>query len=96
MFRTLGILVGLLAVVLLSCVFLTILIDAIAHPEVTESRCYIKCTKTMYYLGRETAQLEMPDTGISRQALCSSLCSLRESIRVMVDSRKKSLEEMEQ
>jgi len=84
--------IGQLVVGAIVCVIVTVTIDAIAHPEVTEMRCNIKCAKSLHYLGRESAQLEVPDTGIPRQVLCSPLCSMREVIRRAVDGRKKSLE----
>jgi len=83
---------GQLIVGVLLCIVVIITIDAIAHPEITEVRCNIKCSKSLHYLGRESAQLEVPDTGIPRQLLCTPLCSMREWIRRAVDGRKKSLE----
>jgi len=61
--------IGQVVVGALLCVVVTITIDAIAHPEVTEGRCNIKCAKSLHYIGRESAQLEVPDTGIPRQVL---------------------------
>ena len=59
--------IGQLVVSAVICVMVVITIDAIAHPEVTELRCNIKCAKSLHYIGRESAQLEVPDTGIPRQ-----------------------------
>ena len=88
MFQT----IGQIVVLAVLCLIAVITIDAIAHPEVTESRCNIKCGMSLHYLWRETEKIEMPDTGIHRQVLCSPLCSVREMIRRTVDGRKKSLE----
>jgi len=88
MFQT----IGQIVVLAVLCLIAVITIDAIAHPEVTESRCNIKCAMSLHYLWRETEKIEMPDTGIPRQVLCSPLCSVREMIRRTVDGRKKSLE----
>lgn len=85
-------LIGQLVICIILVVVVVITIDAIAHPEITEIRCNIKCAKSLHYIGRESAQLEVPDTGIPRQVICSPLCSLREMIRRTVDVRKKSLE----
>jgi len=90
--RTMFQMIGQLVVGAIVCVMIVIMIDAVAHPEVTELRCNIKCAKSLHYIGRESAQLEVPDTGIPRQVLCSPLCSMREWIRRTVDTRKKSLE----
>ena len=84
--------IGQVVVGVLICILVAIIIDSIAHPEVTEVRCNIKCAKSLYYLGRESAQLELPDTGIPRQVLCLPLCSMREWFRQTIDARKKSLE----
>ena len=84
MFQT----IGQIVVLAVLCLIAVITIDAIAHPEVTESRCNIKCAMSLHYLWRETEKIEMPDTGIPRQVLCS----VREMIRRTVDGRKKSLE----
>ena len=59
--------IGQLVVSAVICVMVVITIDAFAHPEVTELRCNIKCAKLLHYIGRESAQLEVPDTGIPRQ-----------------------------
>jgi len=59
--------IGQVVVGVLVCIFIIIMVDALAHPEVTEVRCNIKCAKSLHYIGRESAQLEVPDTGIPRQ-----------------------------
>jgi len=59
--------IGQIVVGVLLTMVVIIAIDSIAHPEVTESRCNIKCAKSLHYIGRESAQLEIPDTGIPRQ-----------------------------
>jgi len=84
--------VGQVVVGLLLCVIVILTIDALAHPEITEVRCNIKCAKSLHYIGRESAQLEVPDTGIPRWLLCAPLCSVREWARIKFDTRKKSLE----